>query len=154
MALHARGRASVLSLAFAVAALTVGTACKDSESVTGPSPPPTPAPVIAGDWTGSYSSYLMVLCVQTEAGTATASLTQNGATVTGTLVARGGSCGFNGRVQADRSGNQLTGTVTDGAYVGTLDGVLTGAELQLTVGILSNASGATMSGGTADLHRP
>jgi hypothetical protein len=138
----------------ALVVLAAGTACKNSDSVTGLGPPPTPAPVIAGDWTGSYSSYQMVLCVQTEAGTATASLTQNGATVTGTLVARGGSCGFNGRVQANRSGNQLTGTVTDGAYAGTLDGVLTGAELQLTVGILSNASGATMSGGTADLHRP
>jgi hypothetical protein len=136
----------------ALVVLAAGTACKNSDSVTGLGPPPTPA--IAGDWTGSYSSYQMVLCVQTEAGTATASLTQNGATVTGTLVARGGSCGFNGRVQANRSGNQLTGTVTDGAYAGTLDGVLTGAELQLTVGILSNASGATMSGGTADLHRP
>ena len=142
--------AMVLSLAFAVAALTVGTACKDSDSIAGLGPTPVP---IAGDWTGSYGSYRIVLCAQTDAGMATASLTESGSTVTGRFVARGGSCGFNGSVQAIRSGDQLTGTVTDGAFVGALDGALTGAQLQLTVGTLSDGTGSRV-GGTAILHRP
>ena len=152
MPLH--GKHVLIAMAIIFLALTA-TACKDSSQMTGPSaaPTPTPTPVpIAGNWSGTFQTNLP--CAQPDSGTSTASLSEAGSSVTGTVVARSGVCGFSVSIQAVRSGNQLTGTAADGDYIGQLGGALLGAELVLTIGDLSKDGAEFLVGGTVYLHRP
>jgi hypothetical protein len=144
-----------------LAALAVVTlaGCKDSNNVSGIPATPTPAatrtptPVpISGNWTGSWESNLIVFCDQEQPGTSAATFEEVGSVITGTISATGG-CNFAGSVQAARSGDQLTGSAMEGDSVGLFSGTLVGAELQISIGNLSNGS-STLIGGTAVLHRP
>src|SRR5262249_45754438 len=91
---------------FSVIVLTAA-ACRNSNTVSGPSPTPTPAPLpLTGTWVGDWGSNEIVLCHQEETGASSASLTEEGTVVRGSVQATGG-CGFSGSFQATRSGNVL-----------------------------------------------
>ena len=127
--------------------------CKDSNNLSGPSPTPTPTRVpIAGAWVGDWESNLIVLCAQQQPGTSTATLTETGSAVNGTIHATGG-CGFSGTIQGVRIGNQLTGSASEGGATGTFTGELVGAELHLSISDLTTSQ-STSIGGSATLHRP
>jgi hypothetical protein len=118
------GRSVVSLVIFLVASF----ACKDSNTVTGPTVGPTAAN-LAGTWTGSYSSKAPS-CPTTPV---TISLTQNGADVTGSVTTN--ACGPHGFFKATVSGNSVTGNIDLGGCTGGgVLGEIHGTVLSLSIG--------------------
>ena len=135
-------------------AAVMAASCKDSDAVTGLRPTPVPTPVpIAGSWVGTFDSDHPVLCVQTDSGTSIAQLVEAGTEITGSLSTRGGGCGFNVSLELTRSGNDLSGTATEGTRTAPVSGTLSGGELTIAVQVLSDPTGY-VPGGRAVMHRP
>ena len=115
-------RASMLSLVLAaglVAGLIGAAACNDSSNmVTAPAGPSSVN--VSGTWTGTFSSAAGCSAVPM-----TATLTQTGNRVTGTVITS--NCGLSsGYLKASLDGHQLTGTIgmmgcTGGAVNGTVN---------------------------------
>jgi hypothetical protein len=150
MNLLSRNRCVTLVLLALIGALP---ACTHDNDVTGPVATPTPMIPLSGSWVGEYGSSAIVLCVQEEPGTASASLSEAGASVTGTLTAQGGGCRLGVSLQLTRVGNQLNGTAKQEDFTGSVTGSITSSALQLTIGALENAQGVVIIGGSAALHR-
>ena len=127
-------------------------ACSDSNDVTSPGPM-VAAVNVAGTWTGDFQSDSPALC---SASAASATLSQQGTTVTGPFKALG--CGINGMFRGSVSGNMLTGTVDMlGCTGGALNGTMTNAGLRITVGEfkkeLLTGDQDVYPGGTVTLRR-
>jgi hypothetical protein len=141
----------IATLAFAVIVLA---ACGDSDNVAGPLPTRTPTPVpLGGVWEGIFLSSDPVLCSQTSPGPARADLVETGAAVTGQVEGLGGACALSAKLELTRIGNDLKGVAREGSRTGAVTGILTDAELSLTIEVLSDTTGH-VPGGTAELRRP
>lgn len=151
----------ILAAGLAVASL----ACKDANSITGVrlehtptpiTPTPTPAAVnVAGDWTGIFNSFDFADCNSNVPATAT--LTQQGAIVEGTLNAAKEGCGTaNVMIHATLAGSTFTGTIEGSADLyhfaagSTVTGTLSGSTLKV---VLTDAKDQFIPGGRMELHR-
>jgi len=112
---HSRFRALIV-----IAALLSAAACHESNTVSGP-PGPAASANVAGTWTGTYKTNDAIDCNPSVLLDATATFNQNGSTVTGSLVAPG-PCGLNYVFTGTIQGDQLTGTLAAGVFVGSASG--------------------------------
>jgi hypothetical protein len=116
------------SLLSAAVLLITALACKDSNTVAGPSAA-LPAVNLAGTWTGSYSSNAMS-CPTTPV---TITFAQDGADVTGSVTTN--ACGPHGFFKGRVSGNSVTGNVDMGGCTGGgVLGEIHGNVLSLSIG--------------------
>jgi hypothetical protein len=99
-----------LFLAFAL--LTVACSGSSGSSVTSTSSA-SPAADLTGEWSGFATALGQTVSVQ-------ANLTQNGGAISGTMRSPGGCIG-GGKVTGSVAGDSLTGTVTSGDVVATLN---------------------------------
>jgi hypothetical protein len=138
----------------AVAALVLlSSACKDSSnSVTGPAVSVAPQMSVAGSWSGNYQPDSTV-CAGTPM---TATLHQDGTSVTGTLTAP--SCGVAGVFIGTLNGNQLDGRIhQNGCLGGGVSGTVGPSGMALVIGDMTKplvtGDKVWLYGGTASLHR-
>jgi hypothetical protein len=128
MRLTARNLTRFLALLLTVVVAPL--ACQNSNSVTGPaSGVAAPAGNVTGSWSGTFESDDMQSCSRS---TATATLQQVGATVTGNVVTS--ACGVGGLFQGTLQGNVLMGKIAmEGCVGGGVSGTINGSELSLSI---------------------
>jgi hypothetical protein len=115
----------------AFAALLAPAACNNSDSVTGPPAPSIVPPAnLAGTWTGKYTTNDAIDCDPSHLLDASATLRQDGAHVSGTLVAPG-YCGLNYQFDGEVRGNTVAGAISLGSFHGTASGVLSDGTLRM-----------------------
>jgi hypothetical protein len=120
----------VLAASMSAALLILVAACNDSNDVTGPEPVAVGAD-ISGTWSGHYESNVPSLC--SGGVDASATLTQSGNEVRGTLKASG--CGIGGAFRGTVSGTYVTGRIEMlGCTGGAVGGSLEAGALTLDVG--------------------
>ncbi len=151
------GQVATVVGAFVIVTFTVGGHCGENNTVTGPqsTPTPTPAVSIAGAWQGTitYDSLFATDC-PTLTASASATFSQSGSAITGTLTTNGGGgCGGSIAFQGTLSGNNLSGTTTTfGTYIGTASGTASNSMIHLVATNPSNGA-SVRPGGTFDLTR-
>jgi hypothetical protein len=145
-------------LAAAAAMVCLAIACKDSNSIAAPQ-----TAEIAGAWVGSFDPVHSdpddpLGRFGCRPGPATATLTQQGATVTGVLTMAQDNCGASGvTLEATVAGSQVSGSIGSGdgssryrfGAGSVATGVLSGNTLHL---VLHSQDGLAPSG-TMHLHR-
>ncbi len=144
----------LLALLLAFVLLPIG--CQDSSPVTGPSASmggSAPAASVSGTWSGTYVSYDPSGC---GSSTATATLQQDGATVTGLISTS--SCGVTGYFKGQVQGNMVTGAISmAGCVGGGASGTVSGSDLVLSIGDLTKplitGDKVIMYGGTVSFRR-
>jgi hypothetical protein len=111
--------------------------CSDSNPPTSPmSPAPAPSPApppggdISGAWIGTYKTNDNLDCDPNQILEAHATFQQNGANVTGSLIADG-YCGLGYSFTGTLHGTTLSGGLTSGPFQGTAQGTLTGTTLTI-----------------------
>jgi hypothetical protein len=113
------------------AALLASTACNSSDTVTGPpSGSASPPANLAGTWTGKYTTNDSIDCDPSHLLEASATLRQDGAHVSGTLVAPG-YCGLNCQFDGEVRGNTVAGAISLGGFNGTVSGALSDGTLRM-----------------------
>ena len=143
-----------------VAALGIGTglllasACsKDSNSVAGPSGGAASTMNVSGTWSGTFQPNDSTRCGRS---TATATLQQQGANLTGTLSTS--ACGVGGYFRGTIQGNRIMGRIEmAGCTGGAVTGTATASGLSLSIADLMKplvlGDTPAMTGGSATLAR-
>ena len=107
---------------------------------------------VAGNWSGSYAANDS----RCGGSTASATFTQDGATVNG--IIRTNDCGVAGSFKGNMQGNTLVGLIdTPGCVGGGVTGTVEGGQLRLTLGDMTKplitGDQIIMTGGAISLHR-
>jgi len=109
-------------------------ACSGSDTVTGPPGSPSssgPPANFAGTWTGTYTTNDNIDCDTTHPLEASATFKQDGAHVSGNMVAPG-YCGLNYPFDGEVRGNTVVLSMSVGGFNGTASGVLSNGVLTMT----------------------
>jgi hypothetical protein len=140
-------------IAAAAALVLLTPACKDSSnSVAGPAAAPAPQMSVTGTWSGTFQPD-STAC---SSSSMTATLHQDGTSVTGTLTAP--SCSVAGAFIGSLNGNQLTGRIHEnGCLGGGVSGTVGPSGMVLEIGDMTKplvtGDKVWLYGGNASLHR-
>ena len=116
------------------ASVLASTACNSSDTVTGPPGSPSssgPPANLAGTWAGTYTTNDDIDCDPTHPLDASATFRQDGAHVSGNMVAPG-YCGLNYPFDGEVRGNTVAVSMSIGSFNGTASGVLSDGVLTMT----------------------
>jgi hypothetical protein len=145
-----RGRLAALAAAATVTLLFA--ACKDSNSMTAPSPASSASVNVAGTWTGSFQSYATAC----SGSVVSATFEQHGSEVTGLVAAD--ACGIRGAFQGVVTGTTLSGHVEmQGCTGGAVLGTASASGVSITIGDFTrpvvSGDAIVIPGGATSLHR-